>query len=85
MTPTRPPHFTSIDYQRIEGRGDRVVVLCDRDRPEGLGELVGQTVDVDGALYLVDRVKPGTKSPVRKGERVVLWVERADIAAKAGR
>lgn len=69
--------FTSVDYQRIEGRGDRAVVLCDRDRPEGLGELIGQTVDVDGERYRVVRVERDALVGVRKGERVALWVERS--------
>jgi hypothetical protein len=71
-------HFTSADYQRIEGRGDRVIVLCDQDRPNGLGELVGLTVDIDGESYVILKADgPGPTKPLRRGEQVALWVTAA--------
>ena len=71
------PRFTSIDWQRVEGRGDRVVVLCDQDRPQGLAFVVDQTIDIDGALYMVlDAEHPHLAGPLRKDEQVVLWIIR---------
>ena len=71
------PRFTSIDWQRVEGRGDCVTVLCDQDRPQGLAFVIDQTIDVDGALYMVlDAEHPHLAGPLRKGEQVVLWIIR---------
>jgi hypothetical protein len=65
----------SIDWQRVEGRGDRAVVLCDQHRPSGLAFIIGVTVDIDGALYVVSSAEHRyLAGPIRKGEHVVFWV-----------
>lgn len=70
-----PLRFTSIDFERLPLRGDRAVVLCDRDRPEGLAFLIGRTVDIDGALYdVVQAEAPRLYGPLKRGEHVVLMV-----------
>lgn len=72
---TEQLRFMSIDWQRVEGRGDRAVVLCDQDRPDGLAFVVGTTVEIDGALYDVAGAEHRRLTgPLRKGEHVVLWV-----------
>ena len=77
MAAMNPPLFTSVDWQRVEGRGDRVVVLCDEDRPEGMTFVVDLTVDIDGALYMVLEAEHSRLAgPIEKGEPVVLWVIR---------
>lgn len=64
-----------VDWQRVPLRGDRVVVLCDQDRPEGLAFIVGQTVQIDGQPYDVHAAEHmHLTSPLCKGEPVVLWV-----------
>jgi hypothetical protein len=71
----RTPRLTSIDWQRADGSDDRAVVRCDRYRPAGMAFLIGQTVEIDGALYHVVRAQhPHLTGPLRKGEQVVLWV-----------
>lgn len=76
MDSVPPLRFISIDYQRGDGRSDRVIVLCDADRPAGLPVLVGKTVSIDGAAYQVVG-SDGLDRPLRKGEQMVLWVEHA--------
>lgn len=67
--------FTSIDWQRVAGRGDRAVILCDEDRPRGLAFLVGAKVRIDGAFYVVDSAEhPRLAGPIRRGDHVVVWV-----------
>jgi hypothetical protein len=74
-----PLHFSSIDYARIKGRGDRVVVLCDLDRPRGTADLLNRAIDIDGALYIVLEIdNPDPSKAVRRGEQVALWVKPAD-------
>jgi alkanesulfonate monooxygenase SsuD/methylene tetrahydromethanopterin reductase-like flavin-dependent oxidoreductase (luciferase family) len=65
--------FTSIDYQRVDDHSDRVVVLCDEDRPNGLPTLVGKTVSIDGKLYDVVGADD-LHRPLKRGDRMVLWV-----------
>ena len=71
----RPLYFASIDWQRVPLRGDRAVVLSDRNRPEGLAFVVGATVNIDGALYDVRAAEHRhLAGPLVKGEQIVLWV-----------
>jgi hypothetical protein len=73
-----PRRFSAIDYTRNEGRDDRVVVLCDQERPEGVADLFGRTVDIDGALYTVLKTEDRDPSRVvRRGEPVALWITSA--------
>ena len=72
---TDRPRFSSIDWQRVPLRGDRAIVLCDKDRPDGLAFVIGSTVNIDGELYDVRRAEHrDLAGPLVKGEHIVLWV-----------
>jgi hypothetical protein len=54
------------------------VVLCDQYRRHGLAFLVGATVFIDGILYnVVGADADQLAGPMNRGDRVMLWVERA--------
>jgi hypothetical protein len=73
---TNPLRFKSIDWVRVPGRGDFAVVLCDQDRPDGIAFLIGKTVDIDGAHYVVRSIEaPHLTLSLRKNEQFALWVQ----------
>jgi hypothetical protein len=72
----KPLRVSSLDYQHVDGNGDQVIVVWDRDRPEGVADLVGQTVDIDGVPYSVLEVENPSR-PIRLGETIVFWVTAA--------
>jgi hypothetical protein len=68
-------YFTSFDWIRVEGKGDVAMILCDRDRPDGMKTITGETVDIDGGLYAVlDVLSPASAASVKAGEHVRLLV-----------
>ena len=84
MPPPPALRFSSIDFERVAGSSDRVVVLCDCDRPDGLPTLVGQRVDIDGAVYRVVGADDLAR-PLFDGEKIALWVEAVGAVRNTSR
>lgn len=75
MTLIDVPSFLSVEWDHVEGRGDRAVVTCQSEWLDGLAFLIGGTAEIDGRLYDVWAIDhPRLSGPMQKGERIVLWV-----------
>jgi hypothetical protein len=70
--------FTSIEYHRSKDGSDRAVVLSDCDRPEGFPDLVGRKISIDGRVHFVVGID-NPYQPLRKGQKIVLWVDAAGV------
>src|SRR5690349_11417928 len=76
-------YFRSFDWKRTDDRGAFAFVQADRDRAR-IGDfdgLVGATVNIDGATYVVRDVQAtASLDPIRKGEQIALLVHPSPIA-----